>query len=313
MKANVLVRTEGLHHSQWLDYRRQGIGGSDVAAIAGISRWKDPFSIYMDKIGKVKASEPSEAMYWGSTLENVVISEFVKRSGLQVEPLPAILQHPEVPYLLANVDGIVTDEEGGTGVFEAKTTNAFSKCHWEGDKVPEEYQLQVQHYLNVTGLAFAYVAVLIGGNEFHYKRIERDNKMIRLMMALEINFWEEHVLPKSPPDPTGQSAELLSLLYPGGKKEALILPAESLELVEAFEAHQAAEKQAKNLKDEAAAKIKALMGDHETAAIDGFYTIKWTSVSTDRFDTTTFKKEHPILTQEYTKTSQSRRFSVKAK
>ena len=313
MKAKILVNTEGLSREEWLKYRRQGIGGSDVAAIAGISPWKDPFSVYMDKIGQVKPSEPSEAMYWGTTLENVVISEFEKRSGMTVEPLPAILQHPEVPYLLANVDGVVVDEEGNKGIFEAKTANAFSKCEWDGDKVPEGYMLQVQHYLSVVGgLDFAYVAVLIGGNEFQYKRIERDNDIIRLIMALEINFWEEHVLPKSPPDPTAQSAELLSLLYPGGKQEALILPETSLELVQQFEAYQAAEKEAKNNKEEMAAKIKSLMGDHEVAKVDG-YTIKWTPVSSERFDSTAFKKDHPVLAQEYTKTSQSRRFSVKAK
>lgn len=312
MKAKVLVNTERLSREEWLKYRRQGIGGSDVAAIAGISRWKDPFGIYMDKIGKVKPSEQNEAMYWGSTLESVVLEEFVKRSGLHVETLPFLLRHPEIPYLLANVDGIVTDEDGRQGVFEAKTANAFAKSEWEGHKVPEEYMLQVQHYLNVTGLNFAYVAVLIGGNEFQYKRVARDNDMIRLMMALEINFWEEHVLPKSPPDPTAQSAELLSLLYPGGKKEALILPEETLEFLQQFEKFQAQEKEAKNNKDEAAAKIKSLMQDYEVAKVDG-YTVKWTSVSTDRFDATAFKKEHPSLAKEFTKSSLSRRFSVKSK
>ncbi|WP_343187023.1 lambda-exonuclease family protein [Anoxynatronum sibiricum] len=300
-------------HEEWLCHRRSGIGGSDAAAIAGVSRWKDPFSVYMDKTDKGQPFETNEALYWGSTLENVVISEFMKRSGLRVEPLPVILQHPEVPYLLANLDGIVIDDEGHVGVFEAKTANAFSKCEWEGDKVPDAYMLQVQHYLNVTGYDYAYIAVLIGGNEFQYKRIQRDNEMIQHLMALEMHFWTNHVLAKSPPVPTAQSTELLALLYPGGKKETLILPADSLDLIKAFETHQASEKEAKNLKDEAAAKIKALMGDHETAAIDGHCTIKWTPVSSERFDTTAFKKKHPILAQEYTKASISRRFTVKSK
>lgn len=222
-----------------------------------------------------------------------------------------MLQHPEVPYLLANVDGIVRTPEG-EGIFEAKTTSSYGKTEWEGDRIPDEYMLQVQHYLMVTGFTFAYVAVLIGGNEFRYQKLDRDEEMIAMIQALEMDFWEKHVEKDIPPDPTATSADLLQLLYPGGKKETLILPEESLELVKAFEQYQQQEKEAKFLKDDAAAKIKSLMGDHEAAKVDG-YSIGWKNVTTERFDTKKFREAHPDLAEGFLQKSESRRFTVKNK
>lgn len=311
MKANVLVKTNEIDRHEWLDYRRQGIGGSDVAAICGVSRWNDPLGVWMDKTGRIEASEPNEAMYWGNVLEDTVRKEFVKRSGLKVRRVHSILQHPEVPYLLANVDGIIKTPEG-EGIFEAKTTNAFNKGEWSGDGLPDQYLLQVQHYLMVTGYNFAYVAVLVGGNEFIYKRIEADEEMIDLIRRLEVDFWENYVMKDVPPEPTAQSCQLLSKLYPGGKQEALILPEDSLELVKRFEMYQKQEKEAKSLKEEAANQLKALMQDHEIAKVDG-YTINWKSVTSERLDTKAFKMTHPDLAKNYLQESISRRFSVKSK
>ncbi len=309
MNAIEVVNTQNLSREEWLHHRRKGIGGSDVAALAGISRWKDAFTVFMEKTGQDIPRAPSEAMYWGTILENVVISEFKKRTGLKVDSCPALLQHPEISYLLANVDGIVTDEKGQQGVLEAKTAHAFSRSEWRGENLPSEYQLQLQHYLMVTGLSFGYIAVLIGGQEFLYTKIQRDNDMIRMILSMEGAFWQNHVLTAVPPDPTPHSKELLSLLYPGTTKEALSLPQEALTWIHQYQDHQHQEKTAAYHKEEAAVKLKALMKNHERAKREN-YTVKWTRVSHKRFDLQAFQKEHPLLAQAYTKTGQYRRFSL---
>ena len=312
MNAKRRISTKGLSHEEWLEARRQGIGGSDVAAICGLSPWKDPLVVWMEKTGWMEGTESTEAMYWGTLLEDVVRKEFMERTGLKVRRIHAMLEHPHIPYLLANVDGIVTDGKGEQGIFEAKTTSAYNKGDWEKGALPEAYLLQMQHYLMVTGLSYAHVAVLIGGNEFHQVRIERDEELLDLLLPLERDFWENHVMKDKAPDPTAQSCQLLSKLYPGGKPETLILPEDTLELVKRFESFQEQEKEAKAFKEEAANQLKILMGDHELAKVDG-YTLSWKSVTLERFDTKAFKAAHSDLAAAFLQESITRRFSVKSK
>ena len=70
MNANILVETENLSREEWLRYRKCGIGGSDVAAILGISKWNSAISLWLDKTNQTNEPvEENEAMYFGSLLE----------------------------------------------------------------------------------------------------------------------------------------------------------------------------------------------------------------------------------------------------
>ena len=89
--------------------------------------------------------------------------------------------------MLANLDGVCEVPEYGTCIFEAKTASAFKAGEWE-DSIPDEYQLQIQHYMVVTGYRAAYIAVLIGGNTFKWKCVERDNELIAMLVQLESDF-----------------------------------------------------------------------------------------------------------------------------
>ena len=92
-------------------------------------------------------------------------SEFTKRTGIAVTPASQILQSETYPFMLANLDGICEHPDFGACVFEAKTASAYKAGEWENN-IPDEYQLQIQRYMAVTGFKAAYVAVLIDGNTF---------------------------------------------------------------------------------------------------------------------------------------------------
>src|SRR5690625_3458322 len=105
MSAVRLVSTSDMTRAEWLQARTKGIGGSDIAAIAGISRWDTPLSVYLDKIGEGKPKEESDAMYWGTVLEDVVAHEYARRHPeYQIRRVNSILQHRDVPYFIANID-----------------------------------------------------------------------------------------------------------------------------------------------------------------------------------------------------------------
>lgn len=210
MSSRILVSTENMPYEDWLHYRKLGIGGSDASVVCGINRYKSPVELWMDKTDQLPYQEAGEAAYWGTQLESLVRSEFTKRTGIEVEQVHQLLQSEERPFMLANLDGICEHPDYGPVIFEAKTASAYKASEWE-DSIPDEYLLQIQHYMSVTGYSGAYIAVLIGGNTFRWKFIERDEELIAAMIELEADFWN-HVQNNTPPplDGSGASARFLS-------------------------------------------------------------------------------------------------------
>lgn len=94
-----------IDREQWLRERKKGIGGSDVAAILGLSKWKSAYDIWVDKTTDVLQEEYSnESIYWGNVLEEVVAQEFSKQTGFKVRRNNKILQHPEYYWMRASID-----------------------------------------------------------------------------------------------------------------------------------------------------------------------------------------------------------------
>lgn len=310
MLAQVYMPTENMTEEQWLEARRAGIGGSDAAAIAGLSKWKTSMSVYLDKVGQApKEGSSGEAAYWGNILEETVAREFSKRTGKKVRRRKAILQHPDYPFMLANVDRLIVGEQVG---LECKTASEYLKNEWDGEEVPDSYLVQCQHYMAVTGFKAWWIAVLIGGNKFVYKKVERDEELIKYLIQVEKEFWENHVLNEIPPmfDGSEASTELLTHMYPVGLEDEKELPLAANGLIERYKEAKAEEKKAKEQLKEAENQLKGMLGEYETGNASNVRVI-WKTVTAIRFDKKAFAAEHPELFEKFTKPSTHRRFSVK--
>lgn len=307
--AQVLVATRDIARDEWLAWRKKGIGGSDAAAIAGLSRWRSPVAVWLEKTGQVEPEEPGEAAYWGTVLEDLIAREFFTRTGKKVKRRLAILQHPDYPFMLANIDRMVVGEKAG---LECKTTGEYHKAEWQDDRIPDEYVLQCQHYMAVCGYPRWYIAVLIGGNKFRWKVIERDEEIINYLIKIESDFWCL-VENRTPPEMDGSqaSSEALSLLYPAAEEgKAIILPFEAEALIAEYEAAAEEEKAAGDRKEAAANKLKALLGDAE-AGRAGDRLVTWKNVMSSRLDTKALKTDHPEIYEKYARQSEYRRFAIK--
>lgn len=310
MQANVLARTLNMDREAWLQLRNQGLGGSDAAAIAGLSKWKSPVAVYLEKTGQIEPEEAGEAAYFGNKLEALVAEEFTLRTGLKVRRRNALLQHPEHPFMLANIDREVVGQKVG---LECKTASAYLKDLWEGEEVPIQYLLQCQHYMAVTGYEAWYIAVLIGGNTFVYKRIERDEELIAQLIGIEKDFWENHVLAGIPPllDGSEASGELLKKLHPMAEEGTETeLPLEADDLLEQLGTAKDEEKAASERVKEIENRLKAMLGEHE-AGMARHFQVTWKNVGRTTVDTKALKAEHPDIYEKFAKQSHSRRFSVK--
>ena len=311
MNANILVETEGLSREEWLKYRKLGIGGSDVASLLGISKWKSEIELWLDKTNQTnELPEENEAMQWGNIMEPIIRNHFAEVTGKPVVEVKAMLQHLEYSYMLADVDGLTVDDSGNPAILEIKTASEYKRSEWEDD-IPTYYQTQVQHYLCVTGVKKAYVAVLIGGNSFKVYEVDADMEIQSMLIAVEQEFWNK-VKNMIRPEMDGSDAakNLLDNIYHGGIAEQIVLPTEAVEYVDQYIEACAEEDNAKARKQEASNRIKEIMGDYDKAKCLN-HTISWKSVSSERLDTKALKEEQPELYQKYVKTSKSRRFTLK--
>ena len=185
-----MCSTKNLSTEEWLKIRTLGIGGSDAGIIAGCNPYRSIFELWQEKRGEIPVKEEeSEVIHFGKVLEDVVRKEFIQRTGLMVRRKNSILRSKEYPFMIADLDGVVSEFDGTYSIFEAKTAIEFKNNDWKNGEIPKAYQLQVQHYLAVTGFQKAYIAVLVGGNKFYWTEIYRDEQLIKMLVSMESHFW----------------------------------------------------------------------------------------------------------------------------
>lgn len=310
MDAIELISTNDLTHEEWLKWRRAGIGGSDVSVLLGINKYKSPVELFLDKTEQLENKDiNSEAAYWGNTLEEIVAQEFSKRTELKVRKKNAILQHPEYPWMLANVDRLIVGQKVG---LECKTASEYLKDSWKDDEIPDSYLLQCQHYMAVTGYESWWIAVLIGGNKFVFKQINRDQELIDILIEKESFFWNENVLRNIPPAFDGSSASsgLLKKMYPNSNDSEIELDNESNNLVRMYREGEELEKQGKYIKDEATNKLKGILGEFERGLTNSNL-ITWKSSIRNTVDTKLLKTNYPEVYEDCMKQSTTRTFKIK--
>ena len=218
MKPIVINVNKETDPAAWLELRRSGIGGSDVAAICGLNPWRGPLSVWLSKMGQAPEIEQNEAMEIGEFMEDAIANLFAKRTGYKIKVSGVVLRHPEYPFMLANIDRWVEDETGQTGVLEVKNVGERMAKHWADDAVPDYYQVQVQHYLAVTDAPYAWIAPLIGGNRLAPVRIERNDAVIDWLIEIEGQFWKLVETNTAPPiDESDDAEKVLKYLYPSAE------------------------------------------------------------------------------------------------
>lgn len=273
MNALRLVSTLNQTHDEWLSYRRTGIGGSDVAAICGMSRYSSPMSVYMDKLGDLPPLEDNPRMKAGRMLEAVIADWFAEETGYKVQKQNAIFQHRDHPFMLANIDRWLPGLNAG---LEIKNTSEYCKDDWAGTTAPTEYILQANHYMAVTNAERYFIAVLIGGWDFQWRVIERDEDLINNLITIESEFWNGNVLAKIPPSFSHQDTDLLKERYKESVSDSSVdLPQEAYSIMESLKEAREAKKTAERHEETAKNQIKGIMQENEKAYWQGDLFFTW--------------------------------------
>lgn len=302
------ISTKGMTREQWLEARRAGIGGSEAAAIMGVSEYATPYTVYMDKLGLVPEKEPNEAMIQGTLIEEIVAKRFADETGCMIQKCNKMFIHPDYPWMLANIDRQVLCEEEGFVGLECKTCNAFNKTDFEGGEIRDTYYWQCQHYMAVTGAKVWYLAVMVLGTGWYTFRIERSEKDIYRLIQAESKFWNEHVLKCVPPELEGSDEEgkIINMIPVTNRDQSINLDHQQAALSRLMLAEadrDAAEKAVELAKDA----LKIAMGGYETATCGG-YKLSWKEQKRNSIDSKKLKAELPDIAARYKKESTSRVF-----
>ncbi|WP_288847579.1 lambda-exonuclease family protein [uncultured Sneathia sp.] len=189
----------------WHKLRSKGIGGSDIGAILGVNKYRSLVDVYLDKT-EGKKVEDNNAMFWGRVLEPIIRAEFQKKHSEEYQTylVPYSLKYG---VLRANVDGLIYNNNTQKwGVLEIKTANQFTTKEWSDGVVPQSYYAQVMHYLTVTGLDYAIIVVLIGGNDYREFYIERNEDEVKAIKEVAEDFWNTYIIPQKIPAPDGSDS-----------------------------------------------------------------------------------------------------------
>lgn len=304
------IFTGDMTQEEWLRIRKTGIGGSDAGSICGLNPYSSAMKVFYDKTSEVVEEQESEAIRIGHDLEEYVAKRFMEAAGVKVRRSNYMYRSKEYPFMIADVDRLIVGEDAG---LECKTASAYNADKWADGDIPLHYMMQCYHYMAVTGKRVWYIAALIMGSKFTYRRLEWDDALIRDLIKAEADFWHNHVLTGQLPTPDGSEAcdEVISKYFGTAKRRATM---ELDGFDEKLERHRELKGKIAELeteKKQIEQEVKLAMGEHELAK-SGNFRVTWGNVDSVRLDTKRIKEERPEIYVGYTTVSHSRRFEVEA-
>lgn len=297
--------------------RTKFLGGSDAAAVLGISPWRTPLDLWRDKVQPAMPENADPArmrvLERGKRMEPYIVDLLAAETDLAILARNQRYVDPEFAFLAAEIDAEALLPERSEPVnVEIKTVSPFKAKDWGdigSDEIPVYYTAQAQHGLMVSARALCIFGVLIGGDDFRVYRVERDDEIIAAMRAREVAFWREHIETMTPP-PATTPGDIDSLFRrdAGTAVEATPEIAAALSELRALQAEQGAvEMRIEGVKSA----IKAHMGEAARLTCQGRDVATWKMQSARRFDQRAFQSANADLFNQFLKTSESRVFRLR--
>jgi putative phage-type endonuclease len=290
--------------------RSKYLGGSDIGAILGLSRFRSPLEVWMEKTGKEVKKLDSLPLRFGSFAEEFVASEYARSTGFELIHDESIYVHPEYSFMSAHIDRFVLEDSSSssssssspTRILECKTANPFSLGDWGEvgtDEVPLSYLCQCLWYMAITNLNRVDLAVLFGNSDFRIYEIVRDKELEAIILQKANFFWNEHVLRDVPP-PAMSEEDCQTLFRKGDPTKSVEAKAETLGLTKRLQQLHSEidvrEGEISSIKQS----IMRQMGEAETLTYQGKVIATWKAPKPSfRLDSKTLEQEHPEIASLY--------------
>lgn len=299
------------NRAEWLEGRKKGMGGSDVAACLGLSTWRTPVELWQEKRGEGQPQEENEAMYWGTIHEPIIANVFAERTGLTVREFPYTVCDGEDDWMRGDFDRVIGPVGKITAILECKTAGSYAAALWGESqleeiqagkvvtehRIPLYYETQVQWYLMLAQVEICYVAVLIGSSDFRVYEVHRNDEVINALKAKVEAFWKENVLGGKKPE----AVDLDDIRHLYNREEGPMVEA-SPEAAIAIGEYRNLKGQIELLKsqmDAVATQIAGFVGTNEGLLLDGKKAVTFKSQSRATFDSKKLKADDPETWSRY--------------
>lgn len=260
----------------WVELRRDKIGGSDIAAILGLSKWQSAYSLFHEKRGEIEGQPDKPQLEWGTRLEPVIVQAWQERHPeFAVEYAPgAVYAHPERPWQVASPDALLFrhgsagwEDAPPIGGLEAKTSRYDDLWGKEGSAtIPDYYYTQVQWTMDVFGCDTWHVAVLFAGSDYREYVIPANGAVQEQLRETASDFLDAVTQGRVPPvDGHDTTYTAIRELHPDVDDEDIEVGDLGREWIAALRVQAAAEDAAK----EARSRLADNMGRARRALING--------------------------------------------
>ncbi len=314
-----------LNNQDFALLRPKSLGGSDIGAILGLSKYRSAVDVWMEKTGKDIAIRDSLPLRFGQFAEEFVASEYALATGLSLANHDAAVIHPEYQFMHGHIDRFVLNgdtpligEDGritASRILECKTANPFTQSEWGeagSDQVPLSYLVQCVWYMMLTNIDRTDLAVLFGNTDFRIYEITRDLELEQMVMERAIGFWENHVLKDIPP-PASSESDYKTLFGKSTVSKSVEAPAQTCELIKKLKSLNEQVEQYEAQISQIKQSIMGQMQDAEVLTYQGQILATWKAPKPSlRLDAKRLSEEHPNLAHQYQVPIQnSRRLVIK--
>ena len=232
MRSDLIITRIPQNTDAWFQYRKGGIGGSEMAQVLGLDKYNTVVRLFHEKIGSLEQRQiDNQKMFFGRYMEDAIadiwsyydgtadgyIENFKNKKVIRdCRKVNGYVVNPSYPWLFASLDR-VQNIKGGinliTGeilkteaVLEVKTLSYWSSQMWQ-DGIPISYLIQVHVYMIILETDYAEIAILKDGNDFSVEKIQRDDTLCEKIIEISKGFWENRVLPAKEAFSKRQAAE----------------------------------------------------------------------------------------------------------
>ena len=284
--------------------RSKYIGGSDIGAILGLSRFRSPLEVWMEKTGKETKRPDSLPLRFGAFAESFVASEYARSTGFELIHDESIYIHPQHSFMSAHIDRFVLEDgsPSPTRILECKTANPFSSGDWGevgSDEVPMSYLCQCIWYMAITNINKVDLAVLFGNSDFRIYEITRDLELETVILQKATAFWTEYVLKDIAP-PVSSEQDCQTLFSKGDSTKSIEAKAETLLITQRLQLLNSEI----DVREEEISSIKQAimnqMGEAESLLYQGKTIATWKAPKPSfRLDSKRLEIEHPQIASNY--------------
>lgn len=289
---------------EFLLRRKSGLGGSDMGAIMGLSKYRTALDVYNDKISNDIDLTPNDILDLSSYLEDYTAKKFADLKNYTVKRYNAELTHRQYGYLKGNIDRRIIPYSGSPdmGILECKALSTYNFRRVEMYGIPDEYMIQLQFYFAISNYKYnwGYFAILNRDNgKILVFRVMADRELGKVIIEAGKNFWENHIVTQTPPVQENEQ-KAISMPKIDGKITDMSDNTKLNELINRYKEYNELKTQAEDLVDEVKTEIAEITKNNSAVECNHVKIYNITSTR-NTFDSTKFKKDNPAEYEKYIK------------